>query len=61
MVEVTITVAKNGSATVAVAGLKGHGCKSLTAAFEKSLGKTIEDKPTKEMYEQESVHIRSRV
>lgn len=35
---VTVTIAPDGSTTVAVSGVSGPGCKALTASVESKLG-----------------------
>ena len=52
---ITITIAPDGKTTVGVNGVKGAGCKQLTAAFEQMLGKPGESKETSEFYEQPQV------
>lgn len=53
MQEITIRVGKGGKINLDVLGVKGGGCKDLTKAFEKALGKVTETKNTSEYYEQE--------
>lgn len=50
MAQVTITVSPEGEVEVKAAGVAGTSCKALTAAIEKSIGKTTGDKPTSEMH-----------
>ena len=50
MSQVTITIGPDGDVEVKAAGVAGTGCKTLTAAIEKAIGKTTGDKPTSEMH-----------
>lgn len=54
MEEIVIKIGKNGKINMSVMGIKGEGCKSLTAAFEKALGMVTETKNTSEAYEQKN-------
>lgn len=42
-----------GNTKLTVKGVRGKGCKALTADFENGLGIVTSDKSTNEMYEQE--------
>ena len=53
--KVIFEIDTKGNTKVTVKGVKGRGCKALTADFEKGLGKTISDVDTKEIYEQQPV------
>jgi hypothetical protein len=44
----------NGVPKITVKGVKGKGCKSLTAAVEKALGETTSSKPTHEYTQTET-------
>lgn len=48
---ITITITPEGETEIAVKGVKGKGCQSLTAAIEKALGTVETDTPTREMHE----------
>lgn len=52
MKKVIVNINK-GQVTVKAEGYKGESCKDATNALEKALGKTIDDTPTSEMYEQD--------
>lgn len=58
--EITITITPEGETEVSVAGVKGQGCKALTAALEKALGAVISDTPTPEMTQREVQHEQHR-
>lgn len=51
--KVIITIAPDGTTTVAASGVKGTGCKALTEGIERALGETVSDSATKEMNERE--------
>ena len=53
MQTIKINVTAEGSVTVAVSGVKGTGCKALTADIERALGTVTSDKNTSEYTEQE--------
>jgi len=50
--KITVVIKPNGDTTVSVAGVKGEGCRALTAALEAALGTPTSDTATGEMYEQ---------
>ena len=52
MEKIKVTIKPNGDSTVEVSGVKGEGCKALTAALEAALGTPTASAPTGEMYEQ---------
>ena len=52
MVNIKITVKKNGILEQEVTGMKGPGCYKLTQALNKALGEVIESTPTSEYFEQ---------
>jgi len=58
--EITITIGTDGATKVAVKGVKGRGCKALTAEFEKGLGKVTSDENSKEFYEEQQTQIKAR-
>ena len=49
--KITVTIKPTGDTTVEVSGVKGEGCKALTAALEQALGSPTSDIATSEMYE----------
>lgn len=51
MPEITITINTDGDTELKVNGVKGSGCKQLTAQIEKALGRTTRDTPTAEMHQ----------
>lgn len=53
MQQILITIPRDSSKgnKIEVNGVKGEGCKALTAALEQALGQTTADEPTAEMYE----------
>lgn len=51
--EIIIVVSPEGETEVVVNGVKGDGCKALSAALEADLGVVVSDEPTREMYERE--------
>ena len=53
--EIIVTIAEDGTTTVAVQGHAGPGCKGLTAQFEAALGETIADQKTPEYAQQPRV------
>lgn len=57
--EIRLTVAKDGTPTVSVAGVSGPTCKAVTQSLEKKLGVVKRTKATREMREEQSGH-RSR-
>jgi hypothetical protein len=50
--QVILTVDEEGRLEYEVKGVKGSGCKALTAELDKAMGGKATAKPTKEMYEQ---------
>lgn len=56
MQEVIMDFNEEGDAVIAVKGVKGHGCKALTADLEAALGETVKDEPTREMRQTETKH-----
>lgn len=50
--KIKVTIKPNGDSVVEVSGVKGEGCRALTAALEAALGNTTSDTATSEMYEQ---------
>lgn len=50
--EITITIPKDDTKpmVIEVNGVKGEGCKALTAGIE-ALGTVVNEEPTQEMYE----------
>lgn len=52
--EIIIDVPLKGPVSVTVSGVKGKGCKALTADFEKELGSVTKDALTKEYHESEA-------
>lgn len=50
--KIIVTIKPDGLTTVEVQGVKGEGCKALTAALEAALGTPTASVPTGEMYEQ---------
>ena len=51
--KIKVTIKPNGNSVVEVSGVKGSGCKALTAALEAALGTPSSDVPTTDMYENE--------
>ncbi len=49
--KVTVRISPNGDTKVAVEGVAGPGCQSLTAGLEKALGTTTENQQTSEFFE----------
>lgn len=47
---VVVTVDPEGNVTVGAQGVKGAGCKQLTAAIEGAIGRTTEDVKTAEFF-----------
>lgn len=56
--EITITIGVDGEPTIAVSGVSGQSCKSLTIALEKALGNVTSDEKTGEFYERERATVR---
>jgi len=55
MPEIKFHFQKGGKVNMEVNGVKGEGCRTLTAAYrEKMLGMVTSDEPTDEMYEAET-------
>ena len=42
-----------GGSEITVSGVKGAGCKDLTASLEEALGTVVSDEETPEMHERE--------
>lgn len=57
---VTVEVDKAGAVTVKVNGVKGGGCKALTADIERALGKVTSDVPTAEMHQHAAQAAKAR-
>ena len=53
--EVIITIAPGGDSTVEAGKVVGKGCKALTEAFEKALGKVVDDKLKPEYHRETKV------
>ena len=53
MEEIFVDCDPHGGVAVSVKGVKGSGCKKLTAEFEKSLGKEMSSEKTREYFEVE--------
>jgi hypothetical protein len=51
MPEISIRIKKNGTAIIAVDGIKGDGCTGLTAKISEAIGITTSTEPTDEMYQ----------
>jgi hypothetical protein len=51
MEQVTVEIDADGNPTVKVTGVKGSGCKKLTADLEAALGKVTDSKNTREFAE----------
>lgn len=51
--KILVTIRPSGETKIEVSGVKGEGCKSLTASLEKALGEVQTDVSTPEMYEPE--------
>jgi hypothetical protein len=49
--EVIVEVDEEGVVTYEVSGIKGQGCKALTAELDRALGGGGKSTPTKELYE----------
>lgn len=49
--EITVTIDLGGATEIAVKGHAGPGCKNLTAAIEKALGKVTSDRRTPEYHQ----------
>lgn len=58
--EIIITVPLHGSQTVKVTGVKGKGCRAITAEYEKSLGRRVASEDTREAHEVERTALRNR-
>jgi hypothetical protein len=50
MQTVNVTIDIHGNVTVDVAGVAGPGCKDLSRQIEKSLGSTVNSRPTPELF-----------
>lgn len=59
MAEVIIDIDAQGNTKVESRGVKGAGCKALTAAIEAALGKTVTDQTTTEFFQKEHAHARA--
>jgi len=55
--KVTITISPDGTPTIHVEGHAGPGCKDLTKALEKALGKVTSDKATADFAAAEVKHV----
>lgn len=55
MQEIKVIISKDGKVTIDVEGIKGSGCKNLTKALEKALGKTTKSKKKAEYYDEQDV------
>lgn len=56
MAKIIVKISK-GKSTVAVEGFPGPGCRDLSAAMERHLGKVTTDQETPEAYEQAKTQI----
>jgi hypothetical protein len=54
--EIRLTVAKDGTPTVSVAGISGPSCKAVTKSLERRLGVAKRTQHTREMKEAQSGH-----
>lgn len=50
MAQMVVTIGEDGEVKVEANGVKGSGCKALTAEIERSLGKVTGDVSTSEMF-----------
>lgn len=50
---VIVDINEEGVPTISVVGVKGSGCKALTASLENRLGIVTTDVPTEEMHQKE--------
>lgn len=50
--EIIITIKRGGDAQLTVKGVKGAGCRALTAPYETAMGMVTSDRPTSEMREE---------
>jgi hypothetical protein len=51
MQQMIIDISPDGDTKISVRGVKGKGCRALTADIERELGDVKSDEPTKEMKE----------
>jgi hypothetical protein len=56
MQEVIMDFDEQDQPVITVKGVKGAGCKALTAGLEEDLGEVVSDTPTREMRETEVKH-----
>ena len=52
-----LTIAKDGSVTIEVNGIKGKSCQDATRELEKRLGAVTDDQQTGEYYEEENANF----
>jgi hypothetical protein len=52
MSKIICRIAKDGTVTVEVDGMKGEGCHDVTRAFQLALGQTVEEVTKPEYYDQ---------
>ena len=60
MKKITISISPVGDVRVITKGFSGSACKAETGEFEKSLGKTKSDTPTKEAFHNEQNYAINR-
>jgi len=59
--EIRVFVAKDGTLSLKVEGVRGSRCVSITAAFEKEMGEVLERQKTADFYKAGELVVRNRI